>query len=853
MARVTVDADEGQPSSASATTKPAGSTALGRYSRSLDGLRGLAMFFFLAYHAEFAWAKGAFLGLSQFFTLSGFLIMSLLLRTRDRTGGLDLRRFWTQRFRRLLPAALLTLGGVVVFGATIATPSQLHKLPSQVLACLLYVVNWLFIFTHQSYVDLFASPSPVQHFWSLAVEEQFYLLMPVALFFLLRKTRSMKVIAGVFFAAALASTIEMAVIFHVGGNVDRVYYGTDTRAAELLMGVVLAIVLHRRPLRDGPLTRTALPVAGVVTMAISLWAFINVPLTSSVVWQGGMFAFTFVSITLITSVVNGRGPVARFLSWEPLPSFGRIIYGVYLFHWPIFLWLTEDRTGLSQWPLFILRLAVTLVLAIASYHLIEMPIRRGELRRFSLPVRRAIIPVAATLIMIGTLIVSQRTASDPFATLAGAQDRPAPTAGPLKVLVVTDDRGAAVAADMSAAAKKFGHAEVTSVVPFTCTGPASPPTSCRNWLEQWPKLIEQQNPDVVLFNVSTWDPADIASVSGLSASAGAAQDAWVSAALAHGFDRLSAKGATILWRPTPAGTLQQGYIENNQPFARAMNAFVEQRKDLRIFSGDLPTKRSNESAASFDRRMADTLMPGLALYQRAGAGGTRVLVVGDSTGRSMAWGLQRWGTQTGKATVWSTATNGCGIALGGVAKQLGGTVAPSSAACINARAAWTNQIKQFRPQVVVVSSTLTDLADRHFDGWDGYLGPGNATFDKYLLDQYTQAVDTLSAEGATVVWMQNPCMGYGGSKLLVGGAPDRSTFDPKRAIALNQDVLTALVKRRPTKVAVFPLFDALCPNGKFVASQDHVSNIRPDGVHFSVDGALWFARKYGQQVLSTKP
>ena len=261
-----IDLSADPPPAANGDAIPAKtSTALGTYHLGLDGLRAVAMFVMLLYHADFSWARGAFLSLSQFFTLSGFLIMSLLIRVHDKTGDVGLRRFWSNRFRRLMPAALLVLAGVVVFGATIADASQLRSLPGQVAGCLLYVVNWVFIFTQQSYVTLFASPSPVQHFWSLAVEEQFYLLMPVGLWLLLRRTRSMKTIGIVFGAVALLSTTELIVLYSTGAGFDRVYYGTDTRASEILVGVVLAAVVSRRPIHLG--SRFSAPCPGSASSA----------------------------------------------------------------------------------------------------------------------------------------------------------------------------------------------------------------------------------------------------------------------------------------------------------------------------------------------------------------------------------------------------------------------------------------------------------------------------------------------------------------------------------------------------------------------------------------------------------
>jgi peptidoglycan/LPS O-acetylase OafA/YrhL len=250
---------------------PRSSSALGHYNPGLDGLRAVAVAAVLCFHGGFSWAVGGYLGVSTFFTLSGFLIMSLLLRSAESPGGPNLRTFWSNRFRRLLPAALLALCVVWVFAATVASAAQLRVLPGQVLGCLTYVVNWVFVATRTSYADLFAAPSPVQHFWSLAVEEQLYLVIPLTLWLLLRWTRSLKAIGLVFGALVAASVVEMLLLHRSGASADRLYYGTDTRSAEVFVGVVLAVVVRRHPMRQGRFTSFVLPVLGVVALGGAAW------------------------------------------------------------------------------------------------------------------------------------------------------------------------------------------------------------------------------------------------------------------------------------------------------------------------------------------------------------------------------------------------------------------------------------------------------------------------------------------------------------------------------------------------------------------------------------------------------
>ncbi len=207
------------------------------YLPGLEGLRGVALLAVLFFHGGFSWAKGGFLGVSTFFTLSGFLITLLLVLEFSTHGRVDLRRFWGRRYRRLMPASLLCLAGVVVFGWLVATPGQLANLRGDVLASLFYVANWRFIITQQSYAQLFAAPSPVLHFWSLAIEEQFYLVFPLVVAGVLAVAHgSRRVLGAVLGVAAAVSLGLMWVLYTPGEDPSRVYYGTGTRALRTAAG-----------------------------------------------------------------------------------------------------------------------------------------------------------------------------------------------------------------------------------------------------------------------------------------------------------------------------------------------------------------------------------------------------------------------------------------------------------------------------------------------------------------------------------------------------------------------------------------------------------------------------------------
>jgi peptidoglycan/LPS O-acetylase OafA/YrhL len=342
------------------------------YNAALDGVRGVAVAAVLLFHAGFPWARGGYLGVSTFFTLSGFLITSLLLVEHGANGRISLRRFWARRLRRLLPAAALTLAAVAI-AAHVFDELWSGGLEGDLLASLLQVANWRFLFDEQAYADLFATPSPVLHFWSLAIEEQFYWLFPLFTAGVFAVARgSIKL-----YAAALGGLLAVSVVTSVALGLDEttVYYATYTRMGEIVVGSLLAVAVSVGLTRRLSVKRLAAG-AGVVAAAITGWAWWNVEQSTPAVSRGGLLAYALVSGCLVLAATV-PGPVRRALAVEPLRLLGTISYGVYLVHWPIFLVVDAERTGLGQGSLFVVRVAITLVVAVASYRLLERPIRRG--------------------------------------------------------------------------------------------------------------------------------------------------------------------------------------------------------------------------------------------------------------------------------------------------------------------------------------------------------------------------------------------------------------------------------------------------------------------------------------------
>ena len=387
-----------------------------RHQPALDGLRGIALLIIVAYHDGYGWAKGGFLSLDAFFVLSGFLITSLLLREWQQSHAIDVLAFWARRARRLLPALLVMLGVVAVYSYFAVPDAKLMQLRGDGLASIFYVANWRFISVGESYFDLFAGVSPLRHLWSLAIEEQFYLLWPLVFIAVIKLSKgSMRVLAGVTIGGIALSVLAIGVQYE-GVDPSRAYYGTDGRAHTLLVGCLLAILLpHLMP--RTPRGHQVVQGAGLLAAVLSLVVMTQVTDHSVGYYRGGSLLFAVgVAAMILASIQPVRSPVGSFLSLTPLRWTGLISYGLYLWHWPINTFMTEGRVGVSGDMLNLLRLFVTFLFAIASYYLVENPIRRGVIGRRT---ARLVTPAAVAFVTVAFLTASA-TAAPPPDYLGGA-------------------------------------------------------------------------------------------------------------------------------------------------------------------------------------------------------------------------------------------------------------------------------------------------------------------------------------------------------------------------------------------------------------------------------------------------
>jgi peptidoglycan/LPS O-acetylase OafA/YrhL len=355
------------------------------YIPALDGLRALAVVAVLLYHADQKWIPGGFLGVDVFFVISGYLITCLLLSDYQQTHGIGLKRFWYRRARRLLPALFVMLFVVSLF-AILFLPDVLDQLRGEVISALLYVENWFLVFRDLSYFQSAGRPPLLQHVWSLAVEEQFYLFWPLILMLVLtvwNKSRRALLI-GVLCGVA-ASALLMAILYHPYTDPSRVYYGTDTRVQALLLGAALAFVWAPWRLvgRTGRNAGIVLDAFAVVAVVVLFWMFLNIGEFDPGLYRGGFLAVAFVSALLIAATVHPASKlVPKVLGINLFLWIGVRSYGIYLWHWPIYM-VTRPHSDipLTGIPLLVLRLTLTFVVAALSYKYVEEPIRHGAIER----------------------------------------------------------------------------------------------------------------------------------------------------------------------------------------------------------------------------------------------------------------------------------------------------------------------------------------------------------------------------------------------------------------------------------------------------------------------------------------
>jgi peptidoglycan/LPS O-acetylase OafA/YrhL len=493
----------------------------------LDGVRAISILGIMTNHGGFAWADGGVISVNVFFVLSGFLITMLLMKEWTRSGTIRLRAFWARRARRLLPALFLLLGAIGLYAAFLAPSGTQGSLRADGLSTLFYFSNWHQIIAGQSYFAQVSAPSPLLHTWTLAIEEQFYLVWPIVVVVILKLSKSPRVLLGVAVLGVLASATEMALLFHPNVDPSRIYYGTDTRAQDILTGAALGIVLFWRPPVSSPRVRLAFSSLALVGAAVFALEWIKINGSPDVTYRGGfLLADLMVALVICGVTMAPAGLPARILSFGPLTFVGRISYGLYLWHWPIFLVLNQARTGLEGWSLFALRLLATFAISVFSWYVVETPVRQktfGGWRSW------AWVPVGA-MAAAGVLVVT--TVDDGAASNVLLNPRALsaslhqyeyggfpPHGNKLRVLVVGDSLSLTVGFWLTPYASQYGvvlrgrpldGCGLATALPFDEHGTVTDGTlaPCTQWPTIWKSDIELVHPQVVALVIGWWETMD---------------------------------------------------------------------------------------------------------------------------------------------------------------------------------------------------------------------------------------------------------------------------------------------------------------------------------------------------------
>jgi len=526
-----------EPPGDTAVGPTGGATARGHRPQvaGLDGIRAVAVLGVLAFHGGVSRVAGGLLGVDIFFVLSGFLITSLLIGEWSSSGSIGFRRFYERRARRLLPALFWTMLLVAAYAHWFALPSTLEGLRGDALATLAYVANWHFIVTGQNYFVRYGPPSPLLHTWSLAVEEQFYVVWPaLALLVLRRKGR--RGLAAVAALGIVLSATATAVLYHHGAGVTRLYYGTDTRVQEVMAGALLAVALPRlsRWVRANEVAGAAghaspgrvVSVVGSLGGLYLLWALSEVSGTDGFLYSGGFVLVAAATAAVILLVmVRPHAVATRALSLSALGYVGRISYGLYLYHFPLFQMIDGPHTGLSGAALLAARLGATFAVAVLSFHLVEMPVRnRRALPGWHLAVAVPVgLAVVVTALLLATVppppqVVPKAPARTGVFAVPSSPPPGLPPGHHVRILLLGDSLALTLGTGLAVQAGAWGASVINQGIVGCDLDPGSvvdiegsvtaAAQGCAHWPQTWKEQVDRLNPDVVALELGRWEVSD---------------------------------------------------------------------------------------------------------------------------------------------------------------------------------------------------------------------------------------------------------------------------------------------------------------------------------------------------------
>lgn len=495
----------------------------------LEGLRGWAVLAVLLFHGRVLHADGGFLGVSVFFTLSGYLITTLAFVEMRRTGGFDWRSFASRRIRRLLPVAAVGVALAALVTLSIDDPYSMQRLVGDGASSLLQVANWRFIASGRDYAALFASPSAFAHYWSLSIEEQFYWAFAIVFALHIRRAGSRTAALRPSRVAAWAGAgwfgcLVLQLSGLLSGSVT--YQATFTRSGEILAGVTLAGLLARSSTRtllagEGGRRAPTIGLGGALVVA-GAWFLVDSP--TGWITRGGLALYAVASSAVVLGCLASRGPIRWACSLTPARHLGRLSYALYVVHWPLFIWLSPARTGLATWPLFALRVAVSLALAWLSLRTIEAWARHGT----AVVVRRLVIAttaLATAALVVGGVVnrthdgeqISFAAEESQFEAVTPAAARPS---GPLVRMIAVGDSTAlrtstgvaTVLASRGVVEAGGGDVELgcglNDVVRSVRSGDVREVPERCDWSLRFPDTLARTQPDLVLVEFGPWETED---------------------------------------------------------------------------------------------------------------------------------------------------------------------------------------------------------------------------------------------------------------------------------------------------------------------------------------------------------
>ncbi|HEY3013962.1 MAG TPA: acyltransferase family protein [Nocardioides sp.] len=885
----------------SASTAPTSHTAESRRANpnhrpALDGIRALAVVSVMLYHGTVGWMRGGFLGVDVFFVLSGYLITGLLLREWQRWGSIDLVGFYVRRARRLLPALVLVVMAVAAWAAFVAASDRLGAIRADGLSTLLYVANWRFIAAQQSYFDQFGDPSPFRHMWSLAIEEQYYLFFPLLLIGLLGlAARRRWVLPAGLATLAVASIVAMAMLYDPAGDPSRVYYGTDTRVHELMIGSLLSVVMVRLSQARRDAAAAWAPYAGVPAVVGVVAAFVLLTDQTDWLYRGGFAVVCLVTAGLVASVeLAPRGPVAWLLSLPPVVWVGAVSYGLYLWHWPVYIACTPDRTGLDGTALLAFRIAMTAGLATASYYLVEQPIRSGSLSRLPARLGRMVaalaLPVALVALLAGTVGATAPGLPPPVDLPVNA----APD-GKHSLLIVGDSVGVSLETTFPGedypSWYRQGSAQLgcgLAVQYLAFDGKQGDPNeTCDDEFENWRNTVARAKPQAVLLSMGAWEVFDHV-VDGRILTATSREYAdYLTGRLTEATKILTAGGAHLFIPDLacygqPSAELQGVDIAGirNDPdriaavndvlygFARAHpdqvtvirvsdwlcpdGVYQDEIDGVRVrYDGvhySSPKEGGDQGGATAWRQV---LMPaierdaskapsGSAAMSEPSGSSVRVMLIGDS----VPLGLTERFPADDHPNLALHVLSQLGCSGFAVPSVVDGSEQPFQETCLPWQDAIPSKVAEFAPDVAVAFVGIGEQFDKRIDGH--VVKFGTAEHDTWLTEQLTARVDLLREAGADVVLPTVPCHDVADTGLSKNAKIINDDDRVRRNNEIIKQVAQSYAGERGPAVRVFDLYDALCADG-YADEIDGVT-LHEDGLHFSLDGARYVWRLLAQAV-----